>query len=79
MRRILLPLVVLFVWVAVPIAQADTAGVHIVKTDYQQQERPFSWYYPYDYEYYTPHQQSPYGSNGCYWVYTNGAYVYSCS
>ncbi|MBS0623144.1 MAG: hypothetical protein JSS62_00815 [Verrucomicrobia bacterium] len=76
MRKMLPLLVVLFVWAAVPIAQADTAGVQIVKTEYQQ--RPFSWYYPYDYEYYTPHQ-TPYSSNGCYWVYTNGAYVYTCS
>lgn len=41
-------------------------------------QRPFSWYYPYSYQYYTPHR-APNSSDGCYWVYTNGAYAYICS
>ncbi len=52
-------------------AVAQTSGVSY------QQKRPYSWYYPYSYRYYTPHKES--GSNQCYWVYTNGSYVYVCS
>jgi len=77
MGRNIVLLTALLVWTGIAYASADT-GVEVVKTEYQQ--RPFSWYYPYDYQYYTPHQ-SPYQNegNGCYWFYTNGAYVYTCS
>ncbi|MCH9609272.1 MAG: hypothetical protein S4CHLAM45_14750 [Chlamydiales bacterium] len=40
------------------------------------QARPYSWYYPNNYEYYTPHRST---STQCYYTYTNGAYVYTCS
>jgi hypothetical protein len=44
-------------------------------------QRPFSFYYPYSYQYYTPHKsysKSYYGSSSCYWRYMNGSYVYFC-
>lgn len=53
------------------VVKVDTAGVQF------GQERPFNWYYPYSYRYYTPHRD--YGSRSCYWYYTNGAYVYTCN
>jgi hypothetical protein len=40
-------------------------------------QRPFSFYYPYNYQYYTPHKRYA-SSNACYWRYTNGSYVYYC-
>lgn len=49
------------------VAKVDTAG---------PRQRPFNWYYPYSYRYYTPHRE--YGSRQCYWYYTNGQYVYTC-
>ena len=51
-------------------------GVTVEKTAvYYQQERPFSWYYPYRFQFYTPHRTA---GTQCFWVYTNGAYVYTC-
>jgi hypothetical protein len=46
-------------------------------------ERPFSFYYPYNYQYYTPSKRynsskGYYGSGSCYWRYTNGSYLYYC-
>lgn len=43
---------------------------------YLGDRRPFNWYYHYDYQYYYPrhHRQ-----DSCYWIYSNGAYIYSCS
>jgi len=37
--------------------------------------RPFSWYYPYNYQYYYPPRD---GYNSCHWIYSNGTYFYSC-
>lgn len=42
------------------------------------QKRPFSFYYPYDYQYYNPRPQYEGQSKSCDWVYTNGFWVYSC-
>lgn len=39
-------------------------------------KRPFSWYYPYKYQYYYPRRH---GYDSCYWIYRNGAYYYTCS
>lgn len=60
--------------------QIQTAGIEY------GQRRPFSFYYPNNYQYYYPRPE--YGtqydndyypsSNQCYWLYTNGTYVYYC-
>lgn len=41
-------------------------------------KRPFSFYYPYNYKFYYPHPQYHAKANSCYWLYTNGTYVYYC-
>ncbi len=43
-----------------------------VASKYCPQERPFSWYYPYEYQYYYPKKR-----DSCYWQYSNGAYFYT--
>lgn len=46
--------------------------------------RPFSFYYPYSYQYYNPRPRldgdttSYGGARSCYWLYMNGSYVYYC-
>ncbi len=40
--------------------------------------RPYSFYYPYNYRYYYPRPEYHRSSQSCYWLYTNGTYVYSC-
>lgn len=40
------------------------------------ERRPFSWYYPEKYQYYYPRRPV---YDACYWVYTNGVYVYTCN
>lgn len=40
--------------------------------------RPFSFYYPYNYKFYYPRPEYHNGSHACYWLYTNGTYVYYC-
>ncbi len=42
------------------------------------QKRPFSFYYPYSYKYYYPRPEYHRSSYACYWLYTNGTYVYTC-
>ena len=42
------------------------------------QKRPFSFYYPYNYKYYYPRPEYRRTSQACYWLYTNGTYVYYC-
>jgi hypothetical protein len=43
------------------------------------QKRPFSFYYPYSYQYYYPRPEYYQSSRSCYWLYTNGTYVYTCN
>ncbi|MEZ5314847.1 MAG: hypothetical protein R3E91_01345 [Chlamydiales bacterium] len=43
-----------------------------------QQKRPFNFYDPYPYQYYYPRPEYKSHSKSCYWLYTNGIYVYSC-
>ncbi len=42
---------------------------------YESSKRPFSWYYPNQYQYYYPRKQV----DSCYWIYSNGSYFYKCS
>ena len=42
--------------------------------------RPYSFYYPYNYQYYTPYpHRTATRAQACHWVYTNGTYVYQCN
>lgn len=75
MKRIL-PLAMLL-GVLLLCAQASAVNIEPVRAG-EPGGRPYSWYYPYEYQYYTPHN-APYGSDGCYWIYTDGTYVYTCS
>lgn len=56
--------------------------------DYTDSEprRPFSWYYPYSYQYYYPrhhlddvHSSHYNRGSSCYWIYTNQGYIYQCN
>lgn|GEM_PF-5462120 len=42
--------------------------------------RPYSFYYPYNYKYYTPYRHNSWqtSSSACYWLYANGTYLYRC-
>lgn len=61
-------------WSDITAAQDRPVQVEKVRI-YTGDKRPFSWYYPYSYQYYYPRHQN----NSCYWLYTNGTYVYTCS
>ncbi|MFN0065581.1 MAG: hypothetical protein ACKVOH_05025 [Chlamydiales bacterium] len=79
MRRLfkLVASVLLFaLFVATPVIAEMKTPVEIAAVQYGQQ-RPYNWYYPYNYRYYTPHRE--YHSGSCYWYYTNGSYVYTCN
>lgn len=54
------------------------AGKVIMIYDYGSEssgKRPFSWYYPYSYQYYYPRR----GHDSCYWIYTPQGYLYQCN
>jgi hypothetical protein len=56
-------------------------GSLILMADIQlgRQGRPYSFYYPYNYQYYTPYpHRTAVHSKACHWVLTNGIYVYQC-
>lgn len=71
----------LSIFAAVPIsmvtAQEPDVRVMQVSIEYGQ-KRPFSFYYPYQYKYYYPRPHYGGNSPSCYWLYTNGTYVYYC-
>lgn len=58
----------------------DTAAEAMIQKAAVQygNQRPYSFYYPYNYQYYTPHVRRSANSMACHWVYTNGIYVYTC-
>lgn len=58
-------------------AHAPDFAVHTAAIQYGQ-KRPYSFYYPYNYQYYYPRPQYYRSSQACYWLYTNGTYVYIC-
>lgn len=69
----------LFGWSGAGSLKADetpTISVMKVRADYSHR-RPFSWYYPYRYEYYYPtrHHRGP---EACTWYYYNGYYIRTC-
>jgi hypothetical protein len=50
--------------------------VRVEQVDVQySQQRPFSFYYPYPNQYYTPRQHH----SSCYWTNVNGTYIYQCN
>lgn len=55
------------------------APIKRASVQYGSNKRPFSFYYPYNYQYYYPHPTYQGRANSCYWLYTNGSYVYYCN
>lgn len=58
-------------------ARLPEYAIRKVSIEYGQR-RPFSFYYPYKYQYYYPRPEYQRSSRSCYWLYTNGTYVYTC-
>jgi hypothetical protein len=77
MKWALCVVLLLCVWTVAPHAEQTAVQMKPVWDQYQE-KRPFSWYYPYEYEYYYP-RRTPQKQVQCYWIYTNGAYFYVCS
>jgi hypothetical protein len=85
MKHFILPSVLLGVLSVVSDLRAQTvetqltAPVQQVGVQYGYR-RPYSFYYPYNYQFYTPHVQNyrQSSSMACHWVYINGTYIYIC-
>lgn len=60
------------------VARLPDYSIHKASVQYGQ-KRPFSFYYPYNYRYYYPRPEYHRSSQSCYWLYTNGTYVYYCN
>lgn len=79
MKKIVLNSLLLGAFVATPFAaQEPDINIETISFEYGN-KRPFSFYYPYNYQYYYPHPQYQRRSSSCYWLYTNGTYVYYCN
>lgn len=78
MKKVLFGLL-LGVLTIVPLGIGFAEDIPIQKVSMQYgQKRPFSFYYPYNYQYYYPRPEYHRSSQSCYWLYTNGTYVYYC-
>lgn len=82
MKKILFSLLLgLFVITPLGVGLSATSSefmIHNAAVQYGQ-KRPFSFYYPYNYKYYYPRPEYHRTSQACYWLYTNGTYVYYCN
>jgi len=82
MRKYLLGFFVILFMAGVPPVinfYHEELGVVVEKVSVRfGQKRPFSFFYPYNFQFYTPRSRYFENIGACYWVYTNGTYVYKC-